>query len=305
MFDYEKILGPMPLKIAETAQPYLFLTERHLQVIWLEQKYFKPLVTEEGKRIEVISPGIWNAEAGPDFLKAHLRIDGCDLHGDVEIHLNDDGWYHHQHHLDPRYDRVVLHVSLWLPREPKTIHTHKGNAIPRAYFEPNLTVPHLRIVQLIDLELYPYKKFLGSGRCAHALFRKVSEEKIEEFFQNASEWRLAQKRTYLQSYTECPQQQFTAGISMALGYKHNPRAFLTLFDQLKTMEGASETLLVAKGMESCGFFSEAYQKKMGGFIMLSVSGKVMPGNARIGIGKTSVASDPADESSDPTFGVFG
>lgn len=263
MHDYEKLLKPCALKIAEPAQPYLFLTERHLQVIWLEQKYFRPLTTDDGKRIEVVSPGIWNAEAGPDFLKAHLRIDGRDLHGDVEIHLNDDGWFHHQHAGDPRYNQVILHVSLWTPREAKTICTQQGKVIPRTYFEPCLTVPQLRIVQLIDLELYPYKKFLGSGRCAHAIFRKVSEEKIGEFFQNASEWRLAQKRTHLQAYADRPEQQFTAGLAMCLGYKQNPRPFLTLFEQLSTLKGVNETQLLAKGMEACGFFSEGYRKKWG------------------------------------------
>src|ERR1700733_3251385 len=92
---YLQLLENFPVEnseLAETQYPYLHITERHLQVMWLEQKYFRGLATPEGFPIEVISPGIWNSEAGPDFLKAHLRIGPDEVKGDVELHLSDEGW---------------------------------------------------------------------------------------------------------------------------------------------------------------------------------------------------------------------
>src|ERR1700761_5455772 len=71
--------------IAENVVPYPFLRERHLQAMWLEQKYFKNLTTTEGEAIIVLSPGIWNSEGGPDFLKAHLKIGHREIRGDVEL----------------------------------------------------------------------------------------------------------------------------------------------------------------------------------------------------------------------------
>lgn len=111
---------PTPFRLAESKYPYLYWTERHLQVMWWEQKYFKNLKTRENLPIEIISPGIWNAEAGPDFLKAHLKIGDREIKGDIEIHLDDESWVQHKHHQDTRYDQVILHVSFYLP------HTHKA-----------------------------------------------------------------------------------------------------------------------------------------------------------------------------------
>src|SRR5437868_5565612 len=113
---YKSLLSTIPIYVEEKANGYHFFTERHLQAVWLEQKYFKNLRAVSGEEIRVISPGIWNAEAGPDFLKAHLRIGNCDYKGDIEIHLAESGWYQHRHHEDPRYNNVVFHLSLWKPK---------------------------------------------------------------------------------------------------------------------------------------------------------------------------------------------
>lgn len=78
-------------EVAEKKNVYHILTERHLQAMWLEQKYFHILKTCDGRHIEVISPGIWNSEAGPDFLKAHLKIGDQEYQGDIEIHLSQEG----------------------------------------------------------------------------------------------------------------------------------------------------------------------------------------------------------------------
>lgn len=258
---YPSLLSNIPLKVCETATEYKFLTERHLQAMWFEQKYFKNLTTVSGEPIEILSPGIWNAEAGPDFLKAHIRIGTKEYRGDIEMHFADESWYHHQHHLDARYDNVVLHISLWLPIKPKPVTTHNGQAIIQTYLENRLTLSHARIVQLIDLDLYPYKKFTGSGRCAKTLFRTLPEEKISTFFKNASEWRLLQKASYLESHVESPDTQLGAGFSMALGYKNNAETFFNLFLWLSRFHFTHEEDYLAAGLKACGYFEESFQKK--------------------------------------------
>ena len=132
---YLKLLDAPPHRTClysckEQAATYNLLTERHIQAMWLEQKYFKNLKTSDGHLIEVLSPGIWNAEAGPDFLKAHLRIDGAELLGDIELHLSDESWYNHNHHTDSAYDHVILHVGYWTPKKPVPIVTSKGYSAP-------------------------------------------------------------------------------------------------------------------------------------------------------------------------------
>lgn len=259
--SYRRLVESTPSQLSDTKYPYTCMTERHLQAIWLEQKYFKSLITPEGLPITVISPGIWNAEAGPDFLKAHLRIGSQEVKGDVEIHLSDDGWYQHRHHEDERYNHVVFHLSLRKPSLSKDLLTANGRSIIKSYIEPALTISQARILRLIDLELYPYKKFLGSGDCAHSLFKQIPDEMAAALFKSAAEWRLVQKKENLQARTEDPQLQMVTGMATALGYKHNAEAFFELYIQMLKFADLSEDEVMGIGLGICGFYSERYQKK--------------------------------------------
>jgi hypothetical protein len=266
IMKYSQLLQDHPHKLPvlnEKVQNYHFITERHLQAMWLEQKYFKNLATDEGEPIEVISPGIWNSEAGPDFMKAHLRIDGRELRGDIELHLHDEGWQLHGHHTDVRYNRVILHLSLWTPKNGKPLQTQAGTFLTKAYFEERLTIPLSRILSLIDLDLYPYKKFVGSGRCAGSLFQTLPEQKIESLFQSAAGHRLLEKADQLIAQAgEAP--PFLVGLARALGYKHNGDAFQTLFCWLyRHYRHVSPRELFAMALDMGDFFGQHYQKKWG------------------------------------------
>lgn len=239
----------------------LIFTERHLQAVWLEQKYFRDLKTYQGGAVRVLSPGIWNAEAGPDFRKAHLQVAGNNLLGDVEIHLRESDWYNHQHHQDSRYNEVVFHLALWRATTEKLLFTSAKKQILQACIEPYLTVPISRLVKLIDLDLYPYQRFVGSGRCAQELFRSMSKQEIVKFFQKAALWRLKQKSIYLKSIVNDPQYLMGAGIAMGLGYKHNTATFQELFSWMLTHRDLPEDQLLSLSMGVCGFFEERFLEK--------------------------------------------
>jgi hypothetical protein len=260
-YPYSLLLDHSSLIFTEFVHPYEFLTERHLHVLWLEQKYFYDLFTLNKERVEVISPGIWNTGAGPDFLKAHLLIDGRECRGDVELHLADAGWEHHKHHLDKAYDHVVLHISLWPSPTEKILRNSRGDPIPQLYLHDFLTIPHARILRLVDLDLYPYRRFVGSGHCAQSLFRNLSKTKTEQFFQSAADWRLSQKRAYLQGHFSFSFQQLLGGMAMTLGYKHNGEVFLKLFPLLAAWSSQTEKSLLAFCLKACGFFHDAYFDK--------------------------------------------
>ncbi len=259
--SYKRLVESFPSQLADTKYPYTCMTERHLQAIWLEQKYFKDLITHDGLPVQVVSPGIWNAEAGPDFLKAHLKIGNHDIKGDVEIHLSDDGWYQHRHHEDERYNHVVFHLSLRKSSQSKDILTQQKKSIMRAYMEPALTISQARILKLVDLELYPYKKFIGSGDCAQVLFKQMPDEMAAALFKSAAEYRLVQKKENLQARTEDPKLQMATGMATALGYKHNSEAFFELYIQMLKFADLSEDEVMGIGLGICGFYSERYQKK--------------------------------------------
>jgi len=74
---------------------------------WLAQE---SLVTEDGQAVEVIHPGRFNDEEGPDFRDAIIVIGRELSRGDIEVHLKADDWQEHGHHRDANYNRVILHV---------------------------------------------------------------------------------------------------------------------------------------------------------------------------------------------------
>lgn len=259
VFPYSLLLTNLQ-QAAESKQGYACLTERYIQALWLEQKYFKGLKTHQGDVIEIISPGLWNSEAGPDFLKAHLKIGSQELKGDIEIHLHDTGWYHHHHHQDERYNHVILHLSLWPSVTYRPFIKQNGQHIISACLQDSLTVPSARLIHLIDLDLYPYKKFVGSGRCAQSLFSRLPERHIEELFSSAAQWRLTQKKRYLQAYFPHVSYQAAGGLAMALGYKQNAEAFLNLFQFLLSYRDHPTDVILAIGLGCCGFFEDAYQQ---------------------------------------------
>jgi len=68
------------------------------------------LVTKDGKTIEILSPGVHNQDAGPDFSSAQLKVDGTTWVGNVEIHINSSDWQKHNHDKDENYKSIILHV---------------------------------------------------------------------------------------------------------------------------------------------------------------------------------------------------
>ena len=94
------------------------MKEFGLQRIW-EKLAFQPqyLATDNGQPLQIINQGEWNNQNGPDFLNAEVVINGIHCFGAIEIHVNASDWYVHNHHTDPRYNGVILHV-VWQNDRP-------------------------------------------------------------------------------------------------------------------------------------------------------------------------------------------
>lgn len=104
------------------------LSERVIQKIWLRREFaLAGARTAAGHSLEVLDPGRWNLQEGPDFKGARLRIGGRELRGDVEIHFNAKDWLQHGHQKDANFNGVVLHVVLYpVDADAGSVHTLAG-----------------------------------------------------------------------------------------------------------------------------------------------------------------------------------
>ena len=85
--------------------------EEHLYTLWQRlADHRRAFTSSDGRILHIIECGTRNHDAGPDFLNALVRIDGALHRGDVEIHNTPREWYTHHHHLDRRYNQVLLHL---------------------------------------------------------------------------------------------------------------------------------------------------------------------------------------------------
>lgn len=87
------------------------MTERLLQFIWQFQYFNKnELASVADENVQVIFPGQYNTNQGPDFTDAKIKIDNTVWAGTVELHIKTSDWEKHDHQNDSNYNNVILHV---------------------------------------------------------------------------------------------------------------------------------------------------------------------------------------------------
>lgn len=135
--------------------------EEFLHYLWkfclLKKQEFK---TTSGDTLDIISVGLHNNHAGPDFESAKIRIGDTLWVGNVEIHIRSSDWNRHQHQFDQAYDNVILHV---VSEHDQEIIRNDGTKIP--VFEIKNLIPD-EIAQnyislMADLSWIPCEKHLS------------------------------------------------------------------------------------------------------------------------------------------------
>lgn len=131
------------------------MKEEHLHFIW---KYLlfdvSNLKTTFGDSVHIIKNGLHNANQGPDFLQAHIKI-GETLHvGNVELHMNNEDWYAHKHTKDKNYDNTILHVVFYQTNEIYTLNSQ------------NTSIPILVLENYISSETKMHLQYLMNSKLA-------------------------------------------------------------------------------------------------------------------------------------------
>lgn len=170
------------------------IPEKLVRCLWFDQNW-RPsaLRTLEGQAVIVHSPGRWNLQAGPDFQQASIEfVGGARYRGDVEIHCYASGWTAHRHHLDTRYNGVILHVFLWNDRPAAPAQRADGQIVPQVALEQHLSRPLAAYQADIILEDYPYKTAHAHGRCYETL-QRLAPAAVRDVLDRAGDTRLQQR----------------------------------------------------------------------------------------------------------------
>ncbi|MBU1908848.1 MAG: DUF2851 family protein, partial [Verrucomicrobia bacterium] len=188
------------------------------------------LQTESGEPVEVEDPGVWNLEAGPDFLGARLRLGGRRLAGDVEVHIHPRDWVQHGHSTDPRYHRVRTHLTYF----PGALATERlpAGAIQIA-LKSALAANPLFSFEVLDLAAYPYAARATPSPCSLVL-RTWDADAKTRMLAAAGEERLRRKAERMAAALreKGREQALYEEVLCALGYKHNKRAFRSLAERV-------------------------------------------------------------------------
>ena len=105
------------------------LPESQVLKIWQDCAGRNDLETEEDGPVKIIYPGRINDGSGADFRDAVIQTSQGLVTGDIEIHSMSSHWRAHRHHLDPLYNRVVLHVVFRHDME-KSVVLENGRTVP-------------------------------------------------------------------------------------------------------------------------------------------------------------------------------
>ena len=196
--------------------------EHLLQLVWFHQRLLREnLRTLDGKRVQVLHPGFWSHEGGPDFRSAVIQFDSeKPVSGDVEVDLHPSGWRAHRHHENAAFTNVILHV-VW-----------EGG--------PAGNLPILPLKSVLDAPVEELLVWIGAdagrsfpealkGQCSAPL-RDLSEERLVELLQQAARVRMEAKAAQLQARARQAgwEQALWEGLFRALGYKHNTWPMLRL-----------------------------------------------------------------------------
>ncbi|MFC1908739.1 DUF2851 family protein [Chloroflexota bacterium] len=177
------------------------------------------LITEDGEPVRIIYPGRVNGDQGADLLDAVVATSQGLRKGDIEVHVKSSSWWAHQHHRDPAYNRVILHVVFWND-------TGEATNLQNGENSPTLA-----------LHRYFKKPAVSSNNPVIPCFRAMERWYVgflDEFLDCAGMERFFTKANAFQTdFAQLePEQSLYRGIMGALGYAKNKSPFLELARRL-------------------------------------------------------------------------
>ncbi len=101
-----------------------------LQHMLKMQSPSKEVQALSGEAIHLLELGELNKDqAGPDFRNARVKINNLIYNGDVEIDVSQSDWKTHGHHINRRFNSVILHIVLKRDTRQPFVYTSDGRKI--------------------------------------------------------------------------------------------------------------------------------------------------------------------------------
>ncbi len=201
------------------------MSEDFLHYIWKFQLFdFKNLRSIDGSEIMIKDVGVHNANSGPDFLNAVIRIGNLDWWGSVEIHIFESDWKNHKHHLDPAYNSVVLHV-VWKSQCNQPYLRSDKTLIPTLQLESR--------VSLIE-EMKHYQSVKGDGQiaCSYAL-NSISKHTVDKMLVHSLTQRMERRIKEIWRKDSDFKQMVLRRMFVVVGMPCNTQNFEDLFEVYK------------------------------------------------------------------------
>ena len=200
------------------------IDEHLVQKMWNDQRFFRfDLKSTSDQDIQVLKPGVWNDDEGPDFLQAELVIDGKLYTGDVEIHVRSSEWYNHKHHLNSKYNSVILHAVYWDDDINLRTRLQNGKRVP------TLELFNRNDAPLGDLFDEREEQENEPVNC-RVTGKRLKIDALKSVFDQLGQERLKEKADVMRNLqTDSDFEQLLyEGIMEALGYTQNRKAFREL-----------------------------------------------------------------------------
>jgi hypothetical protein len=209
---------PYPVNFTKNPRWRFYLAvdfpESRVVRLWQECPGRSDLRTRENGLLKVLYPGRLNDGSGADFRDAVIATSLGLQTGDIEIHTKSSQWWAHRHHLDPVYNRVVLHVVFQRDTVNPVI-LQNGREVPTLALE--------------DLTLTSISPAAPPVPCCNAGLR-LGHELFAEILDAAGESRFLSRSAGFQAELSDGEagQALYVGIMAALGYSRNRYAMAEL-----------------------------------------------------------------------------
>ncbi len=273
MFVKDPSTAHLPYTVQEGASKQI--TEEIVRCLWYGRHFLQgKLYTEDGSRLEVLSPGRWNKEGGPDHINAEVLLEGKGhLKGDVEVHLLSSDWYRHGHDRQEAYTRVCLHVVFWNDgastaddKKGAFVRDLHGRAIPQLVLSKYVSLPVEELSGLMEELGEPAATRPLPGPCQELLSQRANYTNwLGQFLEQAGDYRIIVKAKTMEGRlkghpmpaVQLPLEELLYRHLMeAMGYRNNVVGF-SLLASLVSLGDLRKLVPVDAEEKEASFFVQA------------------------------------------------